>query len=94
MCGIVGVVSDTPIIHFFSVQSARYKITRETYKGVELVRRYGLPAGHRHSLQLEINRRLYMDETTLAIHDGFAPLQASLRGLVELLLRTDPHPHH
>jgi ABC-2 type transport system permease protein len=29
-------VSDTPIIHFFSVQSARYKIKRETYKGVDL----------------------------------------------------------
>lgn len=29
-------VSEAPIIHFFSVQSARYKITSETYKGVEL----------------------------------------------------------
>ena len=60
------------------------------YKGVELVRRYGEPARHRHSLQIEINRKLYMDERSLAVHDGFEPLQASLRSLVELLLATDP----
>jgi N-formylglutamate deformylase len=60
------------------------------YKGVELVRRYGRPAEHRHSLQLEINRKLYMDEATLEMNAGFAPLQAHLRSLVELLLQTDP----
>ncbi len=60
------------------------------YKGVELVRRHGQPAAHRHSLQLEVNRRLYMDETTLALHDGFAALQDTLRTLVQLLLATDP----
>ena len=60
------------------------------YKGVELVRRYSNPARHRHSIQLEINRRLYMDERTLAIDDGFAALQASLHSLVALLLQTDP----
>jgi N-formylglutamate deformylase len=60
------------------------------YKGVELVRRYGRPAEHRHSLQLEINRKLYMDEATLATTAGFVPLQADLRSLVERLLQTDP----
>jgi len=60
------------------------------YKGVELVRRYGDPARHRHSLQVEINRRLYMDEQTLAPHEGFEPLKRNLRSLIELLLATDP----
>ncbi len=60
------------------------------YKGVELVRRYGRPAEHRHSLQLEINRKLYMDEQTLAIHEGFDELQRDLQALVQLLLATDP----
>lgn len=60
------------------------------YKGVELVRRYSNPGQHRHSIQLEINRKLYMDERTLAINDGFAALQTSLRSLVALLLQTDP----
>lgn len=60
------------------------------YKGVELVRRYGDPAAQRHSIQLEINRGLYMDEQTLALNAGFAPLQANLRLFVQWLLQTDP----
>ena len=60
------------------------------YQGVELVRRYSDPAHQRHSIQLEINRKLYMNEQTLEISDGFAPLQASLRSLVAWLLQTDP----
>ncbi len=60
------------------------------YKGVELVRRYGEPARHRHSIQLEINRKLYMNERTLEMTSQAIPLKATLRSLVELLLRTDP----
>lgn len=60
------------------------------YKGVEIVRRHGDPSRHRHSLQLEINRRLYMDERTREMHAGSAALQQTLRELVQALLRTDP----
>lgn len=61
------------------------------YKGVELVRRYGAPARQRHSIQVEINRRLYMDEQTLAIEPaGFARLQRDLQALTGMLLATDP----
>ena len=60
------------------------------YKGVELVRRYGKPAEHRHSLQLEINRKLYMNEKTFELTPGFEALKADLRSLVNLLLETDP----
>ena len=60
------------------------------YKGVELVRRYGAPQQQRHSIQLEINRKLYMNEETLALNQGFAPLKTSLQSLVQLLLQTDP----
>jgi N-formylglutamate deformylase len=61
------------------------------YKGVELVRRYGDPARHRHSIQVEINRKLYMDEATLAIEpQGMQRLQQALRGLLQMLLATDP----
>ena len=60
------------------------------YKGVELLRRHGDPASQRHSIQLEINRRLYMDEETLAIaKPAFNKLVGHLRSLVELLLATD-----
>ncbi|RYG13847.1 MAG: N-formylglutamate amidohydrolase [Burkholderiales bacterium] len=60
------------------------------YKGVELVRRHSDPANHRHSVQIEINRRLYMDEQTFELTDGYDRLKADLRSLVEELLKTDP----
>lgn len=60
------------------------------YKGVELVRRHGDPARQRHSIQVEVNRKLYMDEASLEPNAGFAPLRAHLRQLVERLLATDP----
>ena len=57
----------------------------DPYKGVELVRMHGRPAERRHSLQVEINRRLYMDESTLERHSGFASLQANLQRLLKAL---------
>jgi len=60
------------------------------YKGVELVKRYSNPTENRHSIQLEINRKLYMNEETLALTAGFDSLKTHLRSLVELLLATDP----
>ena len=60
------------------------------YKGVELVRRNGDPAAQRHSIQVEVNRKLYMDEKTLEPHAGFGRLRGDLQQLVERLLATDP----
>jgi N-formylglutamate deformylase len=60
------------------------------YKGVELVRRYGQPAQHRNSVQIEINRALYMNEKTLEITEGFAPLRDNLKALVLALQNFDP----
>jgi len=55
----------------------------DPYKGVELVRRHGRPAERRHSLQIEINRKLYMDETTLERNPGFVTLRSNLKQLLE-----------
>jgi N-formylglutamate deformylase len=55
----------------------------EGYKGVEIVRRHGRPAANRHSLQIEVDRSLYMDQKTLEKLPGFDQLQADLAGLVE-----------
>jgi N-formylglutamate deformylase len=52
------------------------------YKGVELVRAYSMPAAGRHSLQVEINKRLYMDEAARSHNAGFARLQEDLTALV------------
>jgi N-formylglutamate amidohydrolase len=57
----------------------------DPYKGVELVRRHGRPAQHRHSLQIEIKRTLYMDEETLVPNAGYAKLEADLRRLAQSL---------
>jgi N-formylglutamate deformylase len=57
----------------------------DPYKGVELVRAYSNPAAGRHSLQLEVNKRLYMDEATRSKHAGFDDLQADLMRLVDAL---------
>jgi N-formylglutamate amidohydrolase len=58
----------------------------DPYKGVELVRAYSDPARGRHSLQLEINKRLYMDEATRQKNAGFATLQRDLTSLVQSIL--------
>jgi N-formylglutamate deformylase len=50
----------------------------DPYKGVELVRKFGRPSERRHSLQIEVNRKLYMDEATLEKNQGFTMLQANL----------------
>ncbi|MGD9615654.1 MAG: N-formylglutamate amidohydrolase [Alphaproteobacteria bacterium] len=55
----------------------------EGYKGVEIVRRQGRPAANRHSLQIEVDRSLYMDQKTLEKLPGFDRLRADLTGLVE-----------
>jgi len=55
----------------------------DPYKGVELVRAYADPRAGRHSLQIEINKRLYMDEHTLMKNDGFDSLRSSLTDLLK-----------
>ncbi|WP_395699631.1 N-formylglutamate amidohydrolase [Aquabacterium sp.] len=59
------------------------------YKGVELVRRHGQPAEQRHAIQLELNKRLYMNEDTLQRHAGYEPLRQCLQELVQALLSLD-----
>lgn len=54
----------------------------DPFKGVELVRAYSDPASGRHSLQLEINKRLYMDEKTRERIPHFGVLQQQLMALL------------
>jgi N-formylglutamate deformylase len=57
----------------------------EVYKGVEIVKRQGRPAMHRHSLQVEVDRALYMDQKTLEKSQGFDRLQADITELIEAI---------
>ncbi len=57
----------------------------DPYKGVELVKAYSDPASGRHSLQIEINKRLYMDEANLERNAGYDTLRANLARLAEAI---------
>jgi N-formylglutamate amidohydrolase len=59
----------------------------EVYKGVEIVKRQGQPAVQRHSLQIEVDRALYMDQKTHEKTAGFDSLQADITELIEALRR-------
>ncbi|MEK9726192.1 MAG: N-formylglutamate amidohydrolase [Rhodospirillaceae bacterium] len=52
------------------------------FKGAELVKRYSDPAAGRHSIQIEINRKLYMDEAAYARSGDFAAFQGVMTGLI------------
>ena len=58
----------------------------DPFKGVELVRAHSNPAAGFHSLQLEVSKRLYMDQATLQTHAGFGPLQAHLMALLDAVV--------
>jgi N-formylglutamate amidohydrolase len=59
----------------------------DPYKGVELVRAYSDPTAGRHSLQIEINKRLYMNEESLKKNEGFELLRTSLTELLKEISR-------
>ena len=70
-----------------TLASMGYLVTvNDPYKGVELVKAYSQPANRRHSLQVEINKRLYMDEAKRERHAGFAQLQRTLQHLIEAIV--------
>ena len=57
----------------------------EVYKGVEIVKRQGRPGAHRHSLQIEVDRALYMDQKTLEKTPNFAVLREDITDLIRRL---------
>lgn len=64
-----------------------YRVTvNDPYKGVELIRAYSDPKAGRHSLQIEINKRLYMDEKTLHKNSNFGKLQRDLGELLRVVV--------
>lgn len=76
-----------------ALASHGYGVTvNQPYKGVELVRAYADPARGRHSLQLEINKRLYMgDMASGQPNDHFPVLQQRLRQLItDITLHSPP----
>jgi len=52
------------------------------FKGAEIIIRHGAPAQKRHSLQIEVNRALYMDEERIERSPGFSNLKRDIDGLI------------
>ena len=71
----------------------------DPYKGVELVRAYSDPDEHKHSLQIEVNRKLYMDEVNREVNANFAKLQSDIAVLIKAISgyarkNVPAHGHH
>lgn len=54
----------------------------DPYEGAQLVKTHGDPGRSRHSLQIEINRPLYMNERTREPNEGFSALHADIGQVV------------
>lgn len=81
-----GTTCDPAFIHLIgdALQAQGYSVAyNEPYKGVALIGRIGQPQYQRHSLQIEINRRIYLNEDTREPNAGFAPLQQHLQSVMQ-----------
>lgn len=66
------------------IQSLGYYVTiNDPFKGVECVARHGRPALHRHSLQIEVNKALYMDEATGERTKNYSALKNDISRIIE-----------
>lgn len=65
---------------FFEAQGLKVAINAP-YKGVELTRRFARPRQGVHCLQVEVNKALFMDEASLAPHEGMDEMRALFRDL-------------
>lgn len=85
-----GRCADALLVRWIATTLAQqgYRVqVNDPYRGGELIRRHGRPVEGRHSVQIEINRALYMDEERFVRTPGYAPLVAHLRQLVRQLPR-------
>ena len=68
---------------------AGYHVRRnDPYSGGYVTRHYGRPRERVHVLQIEVARRLYMDETRLAKHGKFDAVRSDMARLMASLART------
>ncbi len=74
-----GLIAETLRAEGYSV------VFNDPYKGVELVQRYSDLEANRHSIQVEINRALYMNEDEITRNDRFDGLKISLKKMTQVL---------
>lgn len=70
------------------LQRLGYRVSiNSPYHGGQIVKDFGAPQHGRHSIQIEINRALYMNEARFEKHGGFEQLQRELAIFVASLHR-------
>ncbi len=73
------------------LQSMGYHVSvNKPYAGGFVTKEYGKPQNGVHVLQIEINRRLYLNEQTLEKTSGFNELRANLQVLTKNLINSLP----
>ncbi|RIY01634.1 N-formylglutamate amidohydrolase [Aureimonas flava] len=55
----------------------------DPYKGAELIAAYGDPSRNRHSIQIEVNRALYLDEAAFEKGPRFETIRADIGAVLE-----------
>jgi N-formylglutamate amidohydrolase len=74
-----------------ALKHSGFRVSRnQPYAGGYTTQHYGQPALGIHALQIEINRRLYMDETSYRRLPGFADLKNRLGLLIADLAQASP----
>lgn len=69
------------------LRGSGYRVTvNDPYKGASIVRKYGRPAHGCSTIQIEINRALYLDEPSVQLTRGFARLKSSVESLMVALV--------
>lgn len=77
-----------------ALESFGYSVSLNVpFRGAELVSAYNAPQRQRHSIQIEINRKLYMNEITREKNIGYDELKANLRKLGTTLQRYVANKH-
>lgn len=85
-----GTTCDTNFTHAIRdfLQDLGYTVAiNDPFKGVTLIGQYASPAIGRHSLQLEINKALYMDEETGKKNKNYKKVKADIDKLIEFIIQ-------
>jgi N-formylglutamate amidohydrolase len=74
-----------------SLAAGGYRVSfNAPYAGGFVTRHYGRPEEGVHAVQLEMARRLYMDEAALRAHAGLAAVRRAVAGVIAALGRWQP----
>lgn len=80
-----GAAAASPVVEQIEAAfgSAGFKVARNMpFAGAYICQTYGRPSRHHHAVQVEINRALYMDETTITPNSNYEAFRATLDGVI------------